>query len=149
MSRKPAEVAQVEIEMEINADAATVWKALTESPSDWWPKDFLVTSKPVSVTMEAWPGGRLYESGEDGEGLLWGTIIAVTPEKALHFSAYIYPPYGGPCTSLIHIRLEEENGTTTFRLSDYLVGHIGDATQESLDAGWLALFGGMKSWIEA
>jgi len=149
MSRSVADVVQVEIEFGIDAPVATVWEALCESPGEWWPNDFFVTSKPVSMKMEAWPGGRLYETGEDGEGLLWATINCVVPEQSLHFIGYIYPPFGGPCLSLVHIRLEKAKSGTQFFLTDHLIGRVGDASEESLQSGWKLVFGGgLKAWVE-
>ena len=148
MSLKPAVTTQVEIELEIAAPVAKVWKSLVESTADWWPSDFHMTSQPNTVQLEAWPGGRLFETGGEGEGLLWATVQAVVPEVSLHYTGQVCPPFGGPVTSMVYIRLEPSETGTTFRLTDSLIGQVDDTLLSSLESGWNLLYGGLKKWAE-
>ena len=146
---RPAGVLSVELEIEIAATPDRVWTALTEETDAWWPDDFLVTPDPRGVRLDPRPGGLLVEESADGGGLVWATVIAIEPPRAIHLEGQFGPPFGGPCKSLVWNRLESgEGGGTVFRLTDSVIGLVDEATRANLDEGWRALYGGgLKGYL--
>jgi len=144
-----ARVAQYEFEIQIDADVKRVWKALTGQLSSWWLKDFHMLGADSLVTLEAKPGGRLFESKGDS-GLLWYTVLSISPEESLNLAGYCTAEWGGPCTTMLTVRLRAEGGGTCVTVSDALYGLVSDKQVSSLESGWRQLFGeGLKSFAEA
>ena len=74
----------------------------------------------------------------------------VTPGESLHLAGQIFPQWGGPATSLLHLALEEQGESTVLRVTDAHHGHVSDANVQSLESGWKQLFtDGLKRHVEA
>jgi len=59
-----------ELEVEIEAPAETVWKALTADVNSWWLEDFHMLGPGSVVTLDTRAGGSLVEHMEGGGSLL-------------------------------------------------------------------------------
>jgi uncharacterized protein YndB with AHSA1/START domain len=135
-------------ELEIKADPATVWRAMVEETGQWWLKDYY-TREGAEFRIEAKLGGRMFEDQGSGNGLLWGNIIGVDPEKSLDIQGYLLQSFGGPALTYIAIRLEPGDGVTKFTLTNTIFGFPSPKSAESMDAGWLQLFEeGLKAYVE-
>lgn len=139
-----------ELEIPIDAPRAKVWKALTDGVNAWWLPDFHMVGEGSTVTFDARAGGQLIETHENGGGLLWYTVAMVTPGESIHLVGHCFPEWGGPATTLLHLALEEQDGTTILRVSDSQYGHPSESSMKSLEEGWTQLFTeGLKRHVEA
>lgn len=134
--------------LEIAKPHAAVWKAFTGDIHSWWPKDFFATAAPRRMVFEAKPGGRLYEDGGNGNGLVWYHVIALDAPNAISLSGFIAPPFGGPATSLLRVGFfAQGKSITVMEVTDSTFGCLGDPATTA--EGWRMLFeGGFKAWIE-
>ena len=144
-----ARVVQYEFEVEIDATPARVWRALTDQLSSWWLPDFHVLGSDSIVTLEPTPGGRLYEQS-GSQGLLWYTVLAISTNELLSLAGYCTPDWGGPCSTLLTLKLSEAEKGTRLVVSDALYGLVSDKQVESLESGWQQMFdNGLRKFVEA
>lgn len=142
-------VCRIELELTIESSRGHVWDCLINRPDAWWREDFLA-AEGSTFTLEPKVGGLVYEDTGDGTGFVWFQIHGLAPEKQLYLIGHIRPPYGGPCTSMLTLDLEDTGaGHTLLKLSDCVVGRVDQKTADSLDEGWRLLFGGLKEFAEA
>lgn len=134
--------------LEIAKAQPVVWKGFTRDVHLWWPKDFYATESPKRIVLEVKPGGRLFEDGGDGNGLVWYSVIAVDAPNAITLSGFIAPPFGGPATSLLRVALSAQGKSATImEVTDSTFGCLGDSS--TTEEGWRMLFeGGFKTWME-
>jgi uncharacterized protein YndB with AHSA1/START domain len=138
-----ARVARTEVEVAIAAPRAKVWRSLVADTAKWWPADFVTSPRTARMVIEPKVGGMMFEDFGGGAGLAWFQVVGVDPERSLRLAGWLFVDYGGPCTSLVHITLEDaKDGGTTFRLSDALLGRIPDEQIPKLSVGWRAIFEG-------
>ena len=135
-------------ELTIDADAATVWRALVEETHAWWLKDFYTRPNAV-FRIEPRVGGRMFEDQGDGNGLVWGNVIGVDPHRSLDIQGYLTQDFGGPALSYLAIRLEEADAKTRVSVTDTIFGFPSQGTAGSMEEGWLMLFEkGLKAHVE-
>ncbi len=141
---------QVEVEIAIQAPRNSVWRAMVHDTTAWWPHDFMGQSGGTHVKLEPWPGGRIYEEGANGSGLLWAQVIALDPPNSMHWTAQISPPWGGPATSFVHFKLvDDDNDGCILKISDWIMGCEVHKMAQNLDSGWRHLFEtGLKAYVE-
>ncbi len=134
--------------LEIAKPHAAVWKAFTSDVQSWWPKDFYATESPKRMVFEVKPGGRLYEDGGEGNGLVWYHVIAVdAPQRHNDVGVHCPAVWGAG-----HIA----SASGIFRPGE--VGHVDGGNRfhlrlpgrsEEHQEGWRMLFeGGFKAWVE-
>lgn len=126
---------KVETEIVINADAATVWRAISEGEElkRWFPLDARVTPGE---------GGAMWMSF--GEGMDWETPITLwEPNRRLQTSD------PAPSTLAVDYYIEAKSGETVLRLVHS--GFADDAWEDEIDAmtsGWRAFFAALKNYLE-
>lgn len=144
-----ARVVQYEFEIDIDAAPSRVWRALTDQLSSWWLPDFHVLGSDSIVTLEPVPGGRLFEQS-GSKGLLWYTVLAVSTNESLSLAGYCTPDWGGPCSTLLTLKLIEIEKGTRLVVSDALYGRVEEKQVESLQSGWRQMFDkGLRKFVEA
>ena len=140
---------QYEIEIPIEAPKEKVWKALTEDIDAWWLPDFHMVSAKSTIRLDATAGGQLIESTPDGSSLLWFTVQMCDVGNSLHLAGFIFPQWGGPGTSLLHLSLEATATGTLFKVQDSQFGAIQASAAKSMEEGWTWLFtDGLKKYVE-
>lgn len=143
-----SQAARYEFEIQISAPRDRVWKALTEQVTSWWLPDFQMLGPDSVITLEPHAGGRLYEECGDAS-LLWYHVIAISKGKSLSLAGFCTQDFGGPCTTLLCVKLDEVGGVTTVSVSDGLFGRVSDKQIQSLQSGWKQLFtDGLKAVVE-
>jgi len=139
-----------ELRLEIAAPRDVVWATLCDTAS-WWLREFRMVEGSTGPILEPHAGGRFYEKGSNGAELLWFHVSWITPPKSLELAGTISPPFGGPASTLVHVRLAEADGgrSTTLVLRDHLFGNVEDKMVASLESGWISLFrDGLKAHVE-
>lgn len=147
----PAVIGESQMEVEIAGSAAAVWKALTEEIGAWWPSDFYAGGKEGerSYSLEARPGGRMLESYSGGGGLLWGTVMTVSPNKQLQVAGATFANWGGPSHWFGTWDLEEAGETTILRFSESTLGRYSEEEAAGTRKAWHYLFGAaLKAHVE-
>ena len=143
-----ARAVRYEFEVSIDAPRDRVWKALTGQVSSWWLPDFQMLGPDSVVTLEPIAGGRLFEECGD-KGLLWYTVLAISPGESLSLAGFCTQDFGGPCTTLLSVKLTPDGGGTKVCVSDGLFGRVADEQVVSLESGWKRLFSeGLKNHVE-
>ena len=137
---------RVELEIEIAAEPATVWRALTTETTFWWPRAFY-TGPAKGFHMEPRIGGKVFEDWGDGAGVVWYEIFALNPGVSLDLHGQMAVPYG-PAVTLLHLELVAEGGGTRLKVSDSTIGVTGDPKEKL--SGWEQVFrDGLKRYVES
>lgn len=136
----PSGWTRVELEIQIQAPAVVVWRALVEDAAKWWRKDFYATENPDAFVFEARVGGRVFEDCGDRGGLLWYTVTALQPPTSMNLVGHLSPPYAGPATSHLYLLIEERDGGSVLKVTDAIVGNVNENTQASVQEGWQLMF---------
>ncbi len=111
----------------------------------WWPLEHFSILGPAarSCVVEAKKGGDVYELGEEGEVVLWGTVIEIDPPKRI---ACTWHPGRPPQTAqelYVTFRADRSGRETTVQLEHTGWDKLGDNALEvhSLyDQGWDTVF---------
>lgn len=145
---RTAMIEQVELEITIMSPIRTVWKALVEETTFWWPKDFYTNPKTKGFHIEARLGGKVYEDYGEGSGAIWYEVFALNEPHSLDLNGCVAVPYG-PAHSLLHLELEGREGGTVLKLSDSTIGFAKDCGASKAD-GWKQVFEeGLRKYVEA
>ena len=150
MSRKAAELGDINMQMHVDASPEDVWASLTESIGEWWPADFYAGGEEGarSFTLESWPGGRMFEAWENGGGALWGTVVCVEPNHRLQVHGSLFPNWGGPTEWFGTWELKAEEGGTLLSFNEGSIGRLSDSGAEEKDKGWQFLCRSLKAHAE-
>jgi len=150
MNQQSAEIVALKMELEINASPSSVWKALTENISAWWPTEFYAGGEEGkrSYLLEASPGGRMYEQWEGGGGVLWGTVYTCEPEKRLQVLGSRFPNWGGPTQWFGTWELQASGSGTTLSFSEHEMGNVSESGLAEKDHGWRFLWNNLKAHVE-
>ncbi len=146
----PATIADVQLEIAVDAPRETVWKALTEDIGSWWHKDFFLGGPGATFRCTAKLGGWMFEDYGEGQGLIWGTITGIRAPEMLITVGDTGAEWGGPNRGMMTWNLTEDGPEkTTVRFRHALHGNVSEETRQSLDAGWRLLIEGcMKPYAE-
>ncbi len=139
---------QYGFELSISASKSRVWRALTDQLSTWWLPTFHMLGEESEIYLEPRAGGRLYETNGKRE-LLWYNVALIDPDHLITLVGHCSPEYGGPSTSMLTVKLDEQSAQTILRVSDALYGRVSDGHVQSLESGWMQLFDeGLKRFAE-
>jgi uncharacterized protein YndB with AHSA1/START domain len=136
-----AGVVTVAIEFPIAAPPERLWSALVKDTAKWWPVEHRICGPGSRMTFEPRPGGRLFEEGADGAGLLWYTVLAITPGESVTLVGHIAPPWGGPATSLLRLAVEARGDGSMLSVTDSLFGSVDEKFAASTNEGRRAILG--------
>ena len=154
MSLERSNIANLQMEIEIDAGPSEVWAALTDYIGQWWPAEFYAGGESGSRTfsLETMPGGRMMESWGDGGGVLWGTVIAIEPNVQLQVLGATFPGWGGPVQWFGTWELvpsgEKTGEKTILKFSEQAIGRVSETGTREKDRGWQFLWATLKSHVE-
>ncbi len=150
MNRQKAEIADITMELDIEAPPAKVWQSLTEKIGDWWPAEFFAGGEAGQrqFTLEVRPGGRMFEQWDNGGGVLWGTVVSADPGVMLQVLGVTFPAWGGPQQWYGTWELESRGDGTRLKFSESTLGRISDANIADKDKGWSFLWQTLKAYAE-
>jgi len=130
-------VAPIVLEFEVSASVDHAFDMWTRRCALWWPRSHSMSQKDgFAVVFEPFVGGRVFETGPDGEEHDWGVVTAwdppnrveylwhifLEPEKATHVSLTFTPVDGG--TS---VRLENSGFEVFGDGAEERMGRVGSA----------------------
>ncbi|HVS17460.1 MAG TPA: SRPBCC domain-containing protein [Planctomycetota bacterium] len=149
---RPLDLAEIVTEVVIAAARDTVWTELTARPARWWHPAYFSDPRGAEVgsfRIEAELGGRMFEDWGDGQGLVWGVVVALDHGRTLQVVGDTSPAWGGPSRHWFTWKLEDAGSGTRLRFENAIWGRVSEATRASLEEGWRYLFEhGLKRWCE-
>ena len=147
------QTSQIEVIRTLAKPPADVWRALTAEIQEWWPKDYYIGPyekvEPVGISLDARIGGLFAEDWGDGDGLVWGTVIACRKNSMLLVAGDSTGQWGGPNRGYSEYRLEDVDGQTRIAFKHEAWGKVSDATASSLEEGWKLLMDCLGRWVDA
>ncbi len=147
--RLDAAAATYELQIRVDAPTERVWEIVTERPDEWWVDDLRCVPGGSEMILDARAGGTLVERSPGGGSLLWFTVLAVEPGRALHLTGSLAPPYGGPAQTYLWLALEEDGEATVVRMTHSLHGYVAEGSLAEMESGWrLLLEKGLKPAVE-
>jgi uncharacterized protein YndB with AHSA1/START domain len=144
-------VSTVALDWDIRAPVQRVWAAFFTAVDQWWPDGHRALGDSV-MTLREEVGAGLIEAARDGSTLLWYSVTAIQPLRSIDLVGHLAARYGGPGTSHLHIELApgSEEGITTLRMTDSMVGATKGDVRSTLAQGWQAIFGeGLVAHLES
>ena len=103
--------------------------------------------KPLSMTLEARPGGRWYRDLGADNGHLWGFVQSIKRPVLLEIWGPLFISTGAS-NNLIY-RLSEVDGSTLISFKHTLVGPVPDEFRQHMAPGWEAIHTRVKKHAEA
>lgn len=88
----------------------------------------------LSMTLEAWPGGRWYRDFGNSEGQLWGHVQAIKRPSLVEICGPLFIP--NAVISNVQYRLTEVNGATRLEFAHRAIGQIPARLRERVGGGW-------------
>lgn len=123
-----------------SADITAVWKYLTEDLTLWWDKDHFSNPLSTKMILELFPGGRMLETDENGNGILWYNVISVEYLKQIDLHGTLFPKFGGPAHSFMSLAFTKLPQGTTLEITDIYTGNLDDRMREGIADGWKSIF---------
>jgi len=103
--------------------------------------------QPMSMKIEAWPGGRWYRDLGEGNGHFWGLVQAIKRPALLEISGPLFMSY--PAVSNVQYRLSEEYGGTLIKFHHSAFGLIQEGHRQGVTTGWTHMNESAKARAEA
>jgi len=103
--------------------------------------------KPLSMILEAKPGGRWYRDLGGDNGHLWGFVQSIKRPSLLEIWGPLFISTGA--TSNLMYRLAEANGGTEITFTHKLVGPVHDEFRQRMPQGWEHIHARVKQQAEA
>lgn len=139
----------LDLEYEFNVPVDKAWRAFAEETTAWWTKDFFAMPTSTRMILELEIGGKLYEAGPDGSGVLWATVIMMERGKSIDFAGTLTRMFGGPSTVSNRFEFHDYDGRTKMKLLTDSFGYIDPEGEKQLKEGWDYLFKKMfKQYVE-
>jgi hypothetical protein len=111
------------------------------------PDSTSLDGQPLSMKIEAWPGGRWFRDLGDGNGHFWGNVQAIKRPTLLEISGPLFMSY--PVVSNVQYRLSEEYGGTLIKFQHSAFGLIQEEHRQNVTKGWTHMNQNTKARAEA
>ena len=89
---------------------------------------------PMTMKLEAWPGGRWYRDLSDGNGHMWGHVQAIKAPELLEIYGPLFMSF--PATSNVQYRLKADGNATILQFNHTAMGLIPDDMSANVSTGW-------------
>ncbi|HUI76915.1 MAG TPA: SRPBCC domain-containing protein [Bryobacteraceae bacterium] len=131
-------------EIHVDASLEKTFDALLEQigPSSEGPD-----GQPMSMKIEAWPGGRWYRDLGDNNGHFWGCVQAIKRPTLLEISGPLF--MSSPVISNVQYRLSEAGGGTMIQFRHTAFGLIPDAHRAGISGGWSHIHARLRARAES
>jgi uncharacterized protein YndB with AHSA1/START domain len=101
---------------------------------------------PLSMTLEARPGGRWFRDLGGDNGHLWGFVQAIKRPTLLEITGPLFMSV--PVVSNVQYRLKEVDGGTLISFRHSALGFVPDDYRQGLMKGWRPLFERIRKHAE-
>ena len=122
---------RIELERRIDAPIDAVFDAVLEETG---PGFETPDGQPLSLKLEAFPGGRWYRDMGNDEGHYWGTVQAIRRPDLLELRGPIF--MSEPVMNNVQYRLTEEDGVTVLRMVHVAFGPVTEEAMDNMPHGW-------------
>jgi uncharacterized protein YndB with AHSA1/START domain len=125
------------IEVPVSPDEA--FRIFTEAIDSWWPlaTHSVDSTKVTGCVFEREPGGRIFESHDNGSLHLWGTVTTWDPPESVVFSWH--PGRAAETAQEIELRFVARGSGTVVELEQRGWEALGDRAAEAREGyltGW-------------
>jgi Activator of Hsp90 ATPase homolog 1-like protein len=103
--------------------------------------------KPLSMILEAWPGGRWFRDLGSGNGHFWGVVQAIKRPTLLEVHGPLFMSV--PVVSNVQFRLTEVDRGTLISFRHSALGFVPDEVRKGLHDGWTPLLERIRRHAEA
>jgi hypothetical protein len=134
----------IDMETRVRAPLDATFAALLEQLG---PGADTLEGKPMSLKLEAWPGGRWYRDLGDGNGHYWGTVQAIKRPTLLEICGPLFMSYA--VVSNVQYRLSEVEGGTLIAFHHFALGVIPEDVRQNIGKGWTHINGRIRTRAEA
>lgn len=139
------------LETQVAKDADSVWDALLEDTGKWWHPSGTLSGEPQNVALEAWAGGCICETLDDGGSVRQLEVVLVSRDAGiLQAVGGIGPLRSLPVAAVFTFTVEElEDGGTKIGFS-YKVAGGGqlEALAEPVDALLAQQLKRLANWVD-
>ena len=98
------------------------------------PESEMPDGKPLSLKLEAWPGGRLFRDLGNNAGHLWGHVQVIKPPTLLEICGPL--PMSYPATNHLQYRLTPEGKGTRLKFTHKAMGLMPQDHCDGMPEGW-------------
>jgi len=130
-------------EFHVRAAPAATFDALLEQMG---PANETPDGTAISMTLEAWPGGRWFRDLGGDNGHFWGHVQAIKRPVLLEITGPLFMSHA--VISNLQYRLKEVEGGTLISFHHFALGFIPNDYREGMGSGWTALFERVKRRAE-
>lgn len=130
--------------VDVPLDTEKAFELFTAGMESWWPFEShsVYQADKVSFEFEGRAGGRLIETGPEGEQSVWGTVDTFDPPHRISFSWH--PGRDATNATQVEVQFEPVSGNGT-RVTLIHSGweELGDRAVEArkgYDSGWIVVF---------
>ena len=110
------------------------------------PENEAPDGTPLSMRLEAHPGGRWFRDLGGNNGHLWGFVQAIKRPTLLEITGPLFMSV--PVVSNVQYRLKEADGGTLIMFRHSALGFVPDDYRQGLMKGWRPLFERIKKQAE-
>ena len=130
---EPQAVQTLEIRKEelVEAPIEITWQAMLD---ELGPQAHGPDGKPLSLKLEAWPGGRWFRDLGNNTGHLWGHVQVIKPPTLLEICGPM--PMSYPAQNHVQYRLTAEGSGTRIQFTHRAVGLIPKEHRDGMPEGW-------------
>jgi len=126
---------------------ASIEKTFASLLEQLGPRNETPDGKPLSMVLEARPGGRWYRDLGGDNGHLWGFVQSIKRPALLEIWGPLF--LSTATTSNLIYRLSEAGGETVISFKHTLVGPVPDEFRQNMEPGWEAIHARVKKQAEA
>jgi len=142
-----ARIVSLTLHTTTDADTETLWDCLVDDIDSWWGEPYVNSPERTSLTLDARPGGLLFEDWGDGNGTIWATVKAIRKPRQIDFDG-TFMMYGA-LQGFVHIVIDtDDDDRTRITLSQQAIGAVTDETIEAWTTGWKHLLGALTTHAE-
>lgn len=131
-------------EVHVRASLEATFDALLEQIG---PGNETPDGKPLSMMIEAWPGGRWFRDLGQGNGHFWGHVQAIKRPTLLEITGPLF--MSTAVISNVQYRLKQVDGGTLMSFRHTAFGFIPDEHKAGLVQGWTPLMDRIRKHAEA
>jgi activator of Hsp90 ATPase-like protein len=131
-------------EIQVRASMEATFDALLEQMG---PGNETPDGKPLSMKLEAHPGGRWFRDLGNGDGHFWGHVQAIKRPSLLEITGPLF--MSAAVISNLQYRLRQVEDGTLIAFRHSALGFVPDEHREGLTRGWAPLFDRIRKQAEA